>query len=187
MKKFNSILAIAAIALTSVFGFTSCDKNNDSFNNMPDTTVNGGGTHKAETKKADSNYQLFLSNEVLDLGDVVVTVEGQSTQYKASEAPSTSTTMKFQVLDKTYEETFNGRTITVNNVKPGAKVTAEFIPNKEAIAALPADGATNMAVARYISGGESDKMEYPSKGLINPKVESYLTRRVANLSHAFNN
>ena len=95
--------------------------------------------------------------------------------------------MKFQILDKTYEETFNGRTITVNNVKPGAKVTAEFIPNKEAIAALPADGATNMAVARYISGGESDKMEYPSKGLINSKVESYLTRRVANLSHAFNN
>ena len=118
---------------------------------------------------------------------MVVTVEGQNTQYKASEAPSTSTTMKFQILDKTYEETFNGRTITVNNVKPGAKVTAEFIPNKEAIAALPADGATNMAVARYISGGESDKMEYPSKGLINSKVESYLTRRVANLSHAFNN
>ena len=182
MKKFNSILAIAAIALTSVFGFTSCDKNNDSFNNMPDA----GPTQKPVDKK-DSNYQLFLSNEVLDLGDVVVTVEGQSTQYKASEAPSTSTTMKFQVLDKTYEETFNGRTITVNNVKPGAKVTAEFIPNKEAIAALPADGATNMAVARYISGGESDKMEYPSKGLINSKVESYLTRRVANLSHAFNN
>lgn len=32
MKKFNSILAIAAVALTSVFGFTSCDKNDDAFN-----------------------------------------------------------------------------------------------------------------------------------------------------------
>ena len=195
MKKFNSffesakamtILAIAAIALTSVFGFTSCDKNNDSFNEpVQPTTFNC--PQKPTNNKADSNYQLFLSNEVLDLGDVVVRVEGENTEYKASEAPSTSTTMKFQVLDKTYEETFNGRTITVNNVKPGAKVTAEFIPNKEAIAALPADGTTNMAVARYITGGENDKRENPTKGIINSKVESLLTRRVANFSHAFSN
>ena len=35
MKKFNSTLAIAAIALTSVFGFTSCDKNDDVFDYNP--------------------------------------------------------------------------------------------------------------------------------------------------------
>ena len=35
MKKFNSTLAIAAIALTSVFGFTSCDKNDDVFDEGP--------------------------------------------------------------------------------------------------------------------------------------------------------
>ena len=35
MKTFNSTLAIAAIALTSVFGFTSCDKDNEAFNNAP--------------------------------------------------------------------------------------------------------------------------------------------------------
>ena len=33
MKTFNSTLAIAAIALTSVFGFTSCDKDNEAFSN----------------------------------------------------------------------------------------------------------------------------------------------------------
>ncbi len=31
MKKFNSFLAIAAVALTSVFGFTSCDKADEPF------------------------------------------------------------------------------------------------------------------------------------------------------------
>jgi len=34
MKKFNSILAIAAIAVSSVFGLTSCDKENDSYNEV---------------------------------------------------------------------------------------------------------------------------------------------------------
>ena len=32
MKTFNSTLAIVAIALTSVFSFTSCEKDNDAFN-----------------------------------------------------------------------------------------------------------------------------------------------------------
>ena len=35
MKTFNSTLAIVAIALTSVFGFTSCDKNDEAFDNAP--------------------------------------------------------------------------------------------------------------------------------------------------------
>jgi len=32
MKKFNTILAIAAVAMSSVFGLTSCDKENDPIN-----------------------------------------------------------------------------------------------------------------------------------------------------------
>ena len=40
MKTFNSFFAIAAIALTSVFGFTSCDKDNEAFDNGSATNKN---------------------------------------------------------------------------------------------------------------------------------------------------
>ena len=39
MKKFNSTLAIAAIALTSVLGFTSCDKSDDPISQIPTPQV----------------------------------------------------------------------------------------------------------------------------------------------------
>ena len=45
MKTFNSTLAIVAIALTSVFGFTSCDKDNEAFNNG--STINKGPIYNA--------------------------------------------------------------------------------------------------------------------------------------------
>ena len=37
MKKFNAILAIATVALSAVFGFTSCDKADDDVFNQPKT------------------------------------------------------------------------------------------------------------------------------------------------------
>ena len=36
MKKFNAILAIATVALSAVFGFTSCDKNDEVFDQQPE-------------------------------------------------------------------------------------------------------------------------------------------------------
>jgi len=60
MKKFNSILAIAAIAVSSVFGLTSCDKENDGFNEAmkPRTEfVNNTETEQAsEVQK--NNYEV---------------------------------------------------------------------------------------------------------------------------------
>ena len=53
MKTFNSTLAIAAIALTSVFGFTSCDKDNEAFNNGPKPQKI---TISSETSGSSKNY-----------------------------------------------------------------------------------------------------------------------------------
>lgn len=55
MKKINSILAIAAVALTSVFGFSSCDKEEDVPAPKPE-----------EEKVTDRTIQLVVSNDLLD-------------------------------------------------------------------------------------------------------------------------
>lgn len=57
MKKINSILAIAAVALTSVFGFSSCDKEED---------VPAPEPKPEQEKVADRTIQFVVSNDLLD-------------------------------------------------------------------------------------------------------------------------
>ena len=49
MKTFNSTLAIVAIALTSVFSFTSCEKDNEAFNNS--SAANKSNVYQAPTNQ----------------------------------------------------------------------------------------------------------------------------------------
>ena len=58
MKKFNSILAIAAVALTSVFGFSSCEKED-----IPTPTPEP----EQETKVSDRTCTLVVSQDLLDV------------------------------------------------------------------------------------------------------------------------
>jgi len=55
MRKFNSALAIVAVALASVFGFSSCDKNEDSFNQA---TVQ---TQAKQVEKKTSGISLLVA------------------------------------------------------------------------------------------------------------------------------
>lgn len=185
MKKFN-FLAIATIALTSVFGFTSCDKSNDSINDVPASQ---------SKQEANMEYQLFVSNEVLDLGDYVFTVEnnGQTTTYKASEGQATSKTMKISKVNADPEIiTFYGKTVVMKDLKAGAKVTVEFVANESAIAALPADGKIDTGFSILLRGTNSkgqnvsSNEDMPGKGLKNANVLDFLTRKSTLFSKTIN-
>ena len=80
MKKFNTILAIAAVALASVFGLSSCDKNNDSFNEpiQPDPEP---------VVLSDVYLCVPVLGDQMDYLDATynVTVDGKSVQVKQSE------------------------------------------------------------------------------------------------------
>lgn len=192
MKKFNSIFAIAAVAVSTVFGFSSCDKSGDSINNIPDQSSKQ--EQKSDPKNVNYEYQVFISNSVLDFGECVFTVEnnGQKTEYKASAAQSSSTTMELSGFGEAKSYSFNGKTVVMSNLKAGAKVTAEFIPNESAIAALPADGDINVGFSFVISGTNANNktvyrtQQIPSIGLYNTYVGTALPLRVKSLSQEFN-
>ena len=81
MKKFNSILAIATVALTSVFGFTSCDKNDDPIMAPVET--------KMQTPEILEDAYLYMpaTNEQVKYMDItcVCSVDGQKVEVKMSE------------------------------------------------------------------------------------------------------
>ena len=191
MKKFNTILAIATVAISSVFGLTSCDKNDDSINNipapMPQQEV------KEDAKNVDYDYQLFFSDEILSLGDCEITVEnnGETTSYTASNGQAEAKTMasKDPAVSRVYN--FNGKTVNIKNLKAGSKVTIKFVPDEQAIASLPADGSTNIGFSRLITGTNatgahvSNSDDFPMPGLKNARVSDYITRRASDLSRTF--
>ena len=164
MKKFNfkSIFAIAVVAVASVFGLSSCDKNDDMI--IPEAPS------KEEVKAAE--HMVFVSNTVLDLGDVVLKVnnDGKTDEYHLSAGTAKSYS---QTKDDGSVKEYPGKEIVVKNLKKGATVTPEFIPNESAIAAaLPAGGHYDVAFAN-----SANKFLMP--GLANEKVVEYINRRLA--------
>jgi len=55
MKKFSTILAIAAVAVTSVFGLSSCDKSDDSINQAITPAVTCVHASQDEVKNVCAN------------------------------------------------------------------------------------------------------------------------------------
>jgi len=204
MKKFNSILAIAAVALTSVFGFTSCDKNDDSINNAA-TPVRPSQEQKAQDKATNMyyGYQVFVSDQALALGDLVVTVDnnGQTQQYKASEGQTGS---MLGNVDNGEAPVFMGRVVVVPVFKAsaeGVSISVKFEKNETAIAALPTDGCEDYLIAYTYSKNvnpftldvlkESFKKgsikgdKYVNIGLRNKSAVPYLVARSKSLSTSF--
>ena len=163
MKKFNSIFAVASVVLTSVFGFTSCQKDPLPVqNNKTEDT-------KQETKEESKvnkyyGFQMFVNDEALALGDIVVVVnsDGKTTEYKASESQTASVNSKdfISVSDKTAMEVFNikegkyskevytGKKLVVPNfyVKSDVSFEIKFVPNEAALSALDMDGKTDVVL-----------------------------------------
>ena len=188
MKKFNSILAIAAVALTSVFGFTSCDKNDDMLN-QPGTTMdqpgdNGGIKDTPAQSNSTYNYILFANDNVLNLGDVKVTVEqdGQIQEYKLSDAQTATGTFKKKTKEGTVDVSLGGKMLVINNVKSGAKVAPSFDGNADAIAALQQDGHSDIVFyaghfKNLDDGIKAMGNAFVMYGLQNVKVVDYINAR----------
>ena len=89
MKTFNSTLAIAAIVLTSVFGFTSCDKNDDSFNHpvQPMQPIVNETPALVPQTTVDAYLYAPATTEQFKYLDVIYTlsVDGQTKVVKLSE------------------------------------------------------------------------------------------------------
>ncbi len=92
MKKFNSILAIAAVALTSVFGFTSCDKNDDE--------LSQSATPRTQMEQQDEQVP----------GQLMATLE-----YEYSADALDAFEVKYEIKD------FSGNVETFVVTEPGAK------------------------------------------------------------------
>ena len=92
MKTFNSTLAIVAIALTSVFGFTSCDKDNEAFNNGPkpqkitisSETVGNGTDNKTTTTYTvnDDTIKTTITTTTESANDTEKTAKDFAGTYK---------------------------------------------------------------------------------------------------------
>ena len=209
MKTFNSffananvksIIAIAAVALTSVFGFTSCDKNDDVFTRetvvvkpFPGPTVD---TPKAKTVE-ECEYKFFASDSILALGDFKITIEykGEKQEFYASKG-TRDVKAFLERCEDGVDEKFDprGKTITVQGVKEGSIVTPEFIPNDAAIAARPADGKINIFACGFINGGVYScpmsgkvvNMKYNMIGVPNNQIVNYINSRLATASTEIN-
>lgn len=195
MKKFNTILAIATVALTSIFGFTSCEKNDDAFK-QPETQVAKSSqvqTQKSQTVCSTFEYNLFINDEILNLGDVVVSLEqdGHTTEYKASEAQTTTKVAKEEINGSIVETTIYGKMIVIKGIKPGAVINPSFHGNTDALASLPKDGKTDLAIfTYYIKNLHNNKSSQKSSELYvyNPKndtVESCINARMKAGIHSF--
>jgi len=142
MKKFNTILAIVAVALASVFGFTSCDKNDDSINNAV-TPVQPKQEQKAqdkatqETEKAPEFVDAFANMagtwETTDSEGTKLTLVLSNPQdavlcttFRVDGKTYKSQLMydaKLTVGDKTYESFFaNGVFATLNDYVDGEPI-----------------------------------------------------------------
>ena len=91
MKAFNSFFAIATVAISSVFGFTSCDKNDDAFN-QPEP--------KVETKRViveDSYLCVPVVEGQMEYMDATynLTVDGKSVQVKIADMTETKDAKRF--------------------------------------------------------------------------------------------
>ena len=190
MKKFNSFLAIAAIALTSVFGFTSCDKNDDVLNGQPDiTNTPGTSTTDTDTKENKGIYECnyFVSDNVLSLGDFEITVEqdGEPTTYKVSEGQTAVETFNNADRDNFKSYQLAGHRLIIDNLKDGAKVNVKFVPNEDAISALPADGTITFGILRNIDGSKSSTSNFGEYELPNSQFMQYMNNAAKAASYNF--
>lgn len=92
MKKFNTILAIAAVAMSSVFGLTSCDKENDPVN-VPE---------ESQYIKAVLSYS--YTEDALEMFDVnyeITNFDGKVETLSVKEAGYQEKELKSKDLDQT--------------------------------------------------------------------------------------
>lgn len=127
MKKISYLFAIAAVALVSAFAFSSCGNDDDV---------------KGESQKEPKlEYRIFVSDEVLALGEVEVGVSfaGQTDVKKVKANGSATKEDKDGSM-------FNGKVLLIQDIKDGSKVAVSFVPDEKAVAALPAEGSTAWAI-----------------------------------------
>ena len=114
MKKFNTILAIAAVALTSVLGLSSCDKNDDSFNE-PIQPVS------APTVYTDAYLCVPVLGDQMEYLDATytVTVDGKNMQIKQSDMTEIkdATRLKLACNGKDLVDAFNDIDDNIKNDK----------------------------------------------------------------------
>ena len=181
MKKFNAILAIATVALTSVFGFTSCQQD-DAFDGgvVVCPGVMGGPTTPTDTPtdtpKANGtvDFEFFVSDEVLSLGEYTLTMQesGRETVMNMADGENDS---HYYNNNKGFENTFTGKKMVFHNLKPGTVVTPSFKAFDGAFESLPADGVTEFMimsdVVRHGYVGDLNIGNHTMPGLMNVKLE----------------
>jgi len=173
MKTINSffegvkpmkLFAIATVALTSVFGFTSCDKNDDAINEAA-TPIPPKQEQKAQEKSSSLNYfgaQVFINDDVLEYGDFVITVnhDGKSEEYKVSEGQTVTFTAGQINKAANNADTglsgnsYSGKMLTIPNFKAAsgtASFDTKFVPNQAAFDKLtPETELTSIILPSFI-------------------------------------
>lgn len=167
MKKLNLFLACAAVAVASVFGLSSCDKE--------DNPGKDGGS-KDVVKTYD--YLLCANDEILDGGDILINVvkDGKPTEYNLKNG----TEKKIMYKGKNY----TGKEMVFSNLKKGDTAEPKFVAKE---GAFPAGGNSNPLIVRLIKAyknnvpssidSKSDTFAIP--GLDNEKVQNYVEQRLA--------
>jgi len=101
MKKFNSFFAIATVALTSVFGFTSCDKNEDAINEAA-TPVQPKQEQKAQDEFLSATLTYNYSQDAIDMFDInyeITDFDGTVESFMVTEAGKHTKNLKSNNLN----------------------------------------------------------------------------------------
>lgn len=173
MKKLNLFLACAAVAVASMFGLSSCDKE--------DNPGNGGGS---EDVVKTYDYQVFVSNEIFEEGDIFINVvkNGKPTEYNLKDGTAKTHTFG-KDAGLTEPKDVKGKEMVFTNLKKGDTAEAKFVVKEGGLAA---GGTTYVALVAcpitYKNGGsgyKADKNEFYMGNMLNEKVQDYIDKRFA--------
>lgn len=176
MRKFFNLVAIAAVALTTVCTFASCGDDDDE--DFPSSSE----THKGD-KKDVFVYSFFAGKDVLALGEIVINVEEDGKVTKHYVAQGESDALRYVDSNKEVR-TFTGKTLKMN-VNSGSKVSPEFVPNEAAFAALPTGGHTDLVMILDMTNSKSsiefsgvdNRRDMTMLGLDNSKVLTFINQK----------
>lgn len=173
MKKLNLFLACAAVAVASMFGLSSCDKE--------DNPGNGGGS---EDVVKTYDYEFFANDEILAEGDIILKVvkDGKSNEYNLKNGTAKTHTFNKNNQYKNPVD-YKGKEMVFTDLKKGDTVEPKFVVKEGGLApGGKMDVGFVCCPTTYTNGIATlvpKENDFLMEGLPNEGVLDYVNKRFA--------
>lgn len=192
MKKFSSFAAMVVVAVSAVFGLTSCQQD--------DVFDNGGGIERpvpptpsanpTSTDNASVDFEFFVSDEILNLGDYTLTVERPNHTTVLDMASGECETKTYTNTQYGITKTSTGKKVVIYGLERGSVVTPSFKAFEGAFDLLPKDGATDATiisdcVCHNVANSGFNISPTSFVKMMNGKVEGYIANQTKSMVFKF--